>query len=86
MNNHKLAYFGGGRVVSACRRSCCWHFDQERFCTYFERVGGCNGAHCFQGAFINRDVVWAGSPVLCRFLPPGPQSVPYLAEAPSDEG
>ena len=37
MNNHKLAYFGGRRVVSACRRSCCWHFDQERFCTYFER-------------------------------------------------
>ena len=38
MNNHKLAYFGGGRVVSACRRSCYCHFDQERFCTYFERA------------------------------------------------
>ena len=22
--------------MSACKRSC-WHFDQERFCTYFER-------------------------------------------------
>ena len=35
---HKLVLWWEGRVVTACKRSCCCHFVQERFSTYFERV------------------------------------------------
>ena len=37
MNITNLCYGGRERVVTACKRSCCCHFDQERFSTYFER-------------------------------------------------
>ena len=46
----------------------------------------CTGAHCFQGAVIKKDAFWAGSLVPLSILATWSQSVPCLAEAPSDEG
>ena len=66
--------------MSACRRSCCWHFDQERFCTYFERPP--MERTVSREPLSIRDVVWAGTGAL-PILAPWSQSVPYLAEVPS---
>ena len=35
--------------MSACRRSCYCHFDQERFCTYFERPPSHPALYMFEG-------------------------------------